>query len=78
MMNKIYVLLISFIIYENSLEPEVITYLSNDTLVIADNNYDGFSRVYVKQLNFADSISTTVLPSCSNCVKIYLYLFVYR
>ena len=38
-----------FIIYENSLGPEVITYLSNDTLVIADNNYDGFSRVYVKQ-----------------------------
>ena len=49
MMNKIYVLLISFIIYENSLGPEVITYLSNDTLVIADNNYDSFSRVYVKQ-----------------------------
>ena len=49
MMNKIYVLLISFIIYENSLEPEVITYLSKDTLVIADNNYDSFSRVYVKQ-----------------------------
>lgn len=38
-----------FIIYENSLEPEVITYLSNDTIVIADNNYDGFSRVYIKQ-----------------------------
>lgn len=38
-----------FIIYEDSLEPEVITYLSNDTLVIADNNYDGFSRVYIKQ-----------------------------
>lgn len=38
-----------FIIYENSMEPEVITYLSNDTLVIADNNYDGFSRVYIKQ-----------------------------
>jgi len=38
-----------FIIYENSLAPEVITYLSNDTLVIADNNYDGFSRVYIKQ-----------------------------
>ena len=38
-----------FIVYENSKEPEVITYLSNDTLVIADNNYDGFSRVYIKQ-----------------------------
>lgn len=38
-----------FIIYENNLEPEVITYLSNDTLVIADNNYDGFSNVYIKQ-----------------------------
>ena len=38
-----------FIIYENNLEPEVITYLSNDTLVIADNNYDGFSSVYIKQ-----------------------------
>ena len=37
-----------FIIYENSLAPEVITYLNNDTLVIADNNYDGFSRVYIK------------------------------
>ena len=38
-----------FIVYENGKEPEVITYLSNDTLVIADNNYDGFSRVYIKQ-----------------------------
>lgn len=38
-----------FIIYESNLEPEVITYLSNDTLVIADNNYDGFSNVYIKQ-----------------------------
>jgi hypothetical protein len=38
-----------FIIYENSLESEVITYLSNDTLVIADNNYDGYSKTYVKQ-----------------------------
>jgi len=38
-----------FIVYENSKEPEVITYLSNDTLFIADNNYDGFSRVYIKQ-----------------------------
>jgi len=40
-----------FIVYEKSMEPEVITYISNDTLVIADNNYDGFSRVYIKQLD---------------------------
>ncbi len=38
-----------FIVYEKSMAPEVITYISNDTLVIADNNYDGFSRVYLKQ-----------------------------
>ena len=39
------------IIYKSGLEPEVITYLSNDTLTLADNNYDGFTRVYIKQLD---------------------------
>ena len=38
-----------FIIYEKNLPPAVITYLSDDTLVIADNNYDGFTKVYTKQ-----------------------------
>ncbi len=42
---------LDFIIYKSGLEPEVITYLSNDTLSIADNNYDGFTRVYIKQLD---------------------------
>ena len=40
---------LDFIIYKSGLEPEVITYLSNDTLTLADNNYDGFTRVYIKQ-----------------------------
>jgi len=42
---------LDFIIYKSGLEPEVITYLSNDTLTLADNNYDGFTRVYIKQLD---------------------------
>jgi len=42
---------LDFIIYKSGLEPEVITYLSNDTLSLADNNYDGFTRVYIKQLD---------------------------
>ena len=41
--------LMDFIVYENNKEPEVITHLSKDTLSIADNHYDGFSRVYIKQ-----------------------------
>ena len=39
---------LDFIVYEYSSPPNVITYLSNDTLVIADNHYDGFSRVYIR------------------------------
>ena len=40
---------LDFLIYENGNEPEVISYNSKDTLTIADNNYDGFTRVYIKQ-----------------------------
>lgn len=42
---------LDFIVYEYSSAPNVITYLSKDTLVIADNSYDGFSRVYIKVLD---------------------------
>jgi hypothetical protein len=40
---------LDFIIYENGSEPDAITYLSKDTLAIADNNYDGYTSVYIKQ-----------------------------
>ena len=36
------------IIYEKDRTPEVIIYLMSDTLASADNNYDGYSKVYVK------------------------------
>lgn len=42
---------LDFIVYEYSSAHDVITYLSNDTLVIADNYYDGFSLVYIKVLD---------------------------
>ena len=39
---------LDFIIYENHQAPEAITYLSIDTLIIADNFYDGFTKVYIR------------------------------
>jgi len=38
-----------FMIYKNKKPPEVIFKLSNDTLGIADNNYDGFSNIYIRK-----------------------------
>ena len=37
-----------FIIYENQQSPEVVSYLSQDTLTLSDNNYDGYTKVYKK------------------------------
>lgn len=39
---------LDFIVYEYNSAPNVITYLFNDTLIIADNYYDGFSSVYIR------------------------------
>jgi hypothetical protein len=39
---------LDFIVYEYGSAPKVITYLFKDTLIIADNYYDGFSSVYIK------------------------------
>jgi len=38
-----------FIVYRNKKPPEVIFKLSHDTLDIADNNYDGFSNIYIRK-----------------------------
>lgn len=39
---------LDFIIYENQQAPEAISYLSQDTLSIADNHYDGYTKVYIR------------------------------
>ena len=38
-----------FIVYKNNNPPEVIFKLSNDSLVIAENNNDGFSSIYIRR-----------------------------
>ena len=40
---------LDFIIYENQQAPVAIAYLSQDTLTLADNYYDGYTKVYIKQ-----------------------------
>jgi hypothetical protein len=42
---------IDFILYDNLQAPEAITYLSKDTLTISDNNYDGYTKVYIRWSN---------------------------
>jgi hypothetical protein len=42
---------LDFIIYENHQAPEAITYLSIDTLIISDNFYDGYTKVYIRSSN---------------------------
>lgn len=42
---------LNFIIYKKQQPPDVITYLSLDTLALADNYYDGYTRLYIKQSN---------------------------
>jgi hypothetical protein len=38
-----------FIIYADKKPPEVIIKFSGDTLGIADNNYDGFTNIYIRK-----------------------------
>ena len=38
-----------FIVYANKKPPEVIIKLTKDTLDIADNNYDGFTNIYIRK-----------------------------
>ena len=38
-----------FIVYANKKPPEVIVKFSGDTLGIADNNYDGFTNIYIRK-----------------------------
>lgn len=38
-----------FIVYANKKPPKVIIKFSGDTLGIADNNYDGFSNIYIRK-----------------------------
>jgi hypothetical protein len=38
-----------FIVYGNKKPPEVIFKLSRDSLGISDNNYDGFSNIYIRR-----------------------------
>jgi hypothetical protein len=40
---------IDFIIFENEENAEAITYLSKDTLIISDNFYDGYTKVYIRK-----------------------------
>lgn len=42
---------LDFIVYENHQAPEAITYLSTDTLIISDNFYDGYTKVYIRLSN---------------------------
>jgi hypothetical protein len=35
-----------FIVYEKQFDPEVVLYVTRDTLILGDNMYDGFSRIF--------------------------------
>lgn len=37
-----------FIFYSNDIQPDVILYLSKDSLILGDNAYDGYARLFTK------------------------------